>query len=264
MNTLSLDDKPRPSSSSAAPSLESTMRAAAPSPALQVPRSELNLPGEGKPEGFCKGAVRQQLGSRKKGFGVESRKGGKEFVFKCTKCSFEGPATVSAALPSGGRGAVKREKTMDNKVRVSAGGIRYRWVFLAKSHVMNKVGVSDALNTNSVYACYFCCAEGAARGWLDEDGGGSVNAQLATLGVFGGNKPTAATHVTPTFDGLKAFMAHLETHRVPARLPCLITANEMNCIVGRAALDSEDFDLNLPPLWERGGDFGSLDFAQSL
>lgn len=252
MDTLSLDEKPRPPSSNA-PSLESTMRAAAPSPAMQVARSELNLPSEANLAGFCKGAVRQQLGSRKKGFGVENKKGGpksgQEFCFKCTKCNFEGPAVVSAALPSGGRGGVKREKTMDLKVRVSpGGGIRYRWAFLAKSHLLNKTTSSDAANSNDMYGCYFCCAEGAAKGWLDDGSGAGVNAQLATLGTFGGNKPTAAAHTTPTFNGLKAFMAHLETHRSPARLPGLIAANEMNCIIGRVALDGEDFDLNLPPL----------------
>ncbi|KAK5048935.1 hypothetical protein LTR84_005356 [Exophiala bonariae] len=251
MNTLSLDEKPRPPSSNA-PSLESTMRAVAPSSSsIQIARSELNLPSEANLGGFCKGAVRQQLGGRKKGFGVESKKGGKagqEFCFRCTKCNFEGPAVVSAALPSGGRGAVKREKTMDTKVRTS-GAIRYRWAFLAKSHILNKTANSDATNGNDAFGCYFCCAEGAAKGWLDDGGAASqVHAQLATLGTFGGNKPTTAAHVTPTFHGLKAFMAHLETHRLSARLPGLVAANEMNCIIGRVALDTEDFDLNLPPL----------------
>lgn len=251
MDTLSLDGSSRPPSSNA-PSLESTMRAVAPSPSsFHVSRSELNLPSEANLGGFCKGAVRQQLGGRKKGFGVESKKGGKtgqEFCFKCTKCSFEGPAIVSAALPSGGRGAVKREKTMDTKVR-SSGAIRYRWAFLAKSHVFHKGASGDATNSNDVYGCYFCCAEGVTKGWLDDGGEASqVHAQLATLGAFGGNKPTAAAQTTPTFKSLKAFMVHLETHRLPARVPGLVAANEMNCIIGRVALDTEDFDLNLPPL----------------
>lgn len=251
MDTLSLDEKPRPPSSNA-PSLESTMRAVGPSStSVQVARSELNLPSETNLGGFCKGAVRQQLGGRKKGFGVESKKGGKagqEFCFRCTKCSFEGPAIVSAALPSGGRGGVKREKTIDTKVRTS-GAIRYRWSFLAKSHILNKTANSDATNSNDLYGCYFCCVEGAAKGWLDDGNGASqVHAQLATLGAFGGNKPTTAAPITPTFHGLKDFMAHLETHRLPARLPGLVAANEMNCIIGRVALDTEDFDLNLTPL----------------
>ncbi|KIW99972.1 uncharacterized protein Z518_10900 [Rhinocladiella mackenziei CBS 650.93] len=230
-------------SASNTPSLDSTMRAPA-SPHLQVAGSELNLPSESNLAGFCKGAVRQQLGTRKKGFSLEHKKGAKgaDYFFRCTKCNFEGPAAVSTALPSGGRGAAKREKTFDSRVRVSEGGIKYRWVFLAKSHVLNKANHSDLNNGNDVFACYFCCAEGAAKGWVDDN----MSTQLATLGTFGDKKPTAIE--TPTFHGLQAFMAHLDTHRIPSRTPGLIVANEMNCIVGRVAHDSEDFDLNLPPM----------------
>ncbi|RVX66866.1 hypothetical protein B0A52_09596 [Exophiala mesophila] len=225
-------------------SLESTMRFPG-STSLQISRSELNLPGESNLAGFCKGAVRHQLGARKKGFGVEHKKGSKgvEYFMKCTKCNFEGPASVSKALPSGGRAAAKVEKTPDNRVRVAEGGIKYRWNFLAKSHVLNRGNVSDLKNSNDIYGCYFCCAEGAAKGWFDN----SVNLHLATLGGFGeGTKTTAVT--TPTFNGLDAFMEHLVSHRLPGRTPGLIVANEMNCIIGRTAHDSEDFDLNLPAL----------------
>jgi hypothetical protein len=149
---------------------------------------------------------------------------------------------VSKALPSGGRGSAKVEKTLDPTVRRSAGGIKYRWNFLAKCHVSKKLTIGDALNSGDVFACYFCCAEGAAKGWLDN----GVTAQLANLGVFGEKKATAV-NVTPTFYGLEAFLAHLETHRQPNRTPGLIVANEMNCIIGRVALEHEDFDLNLPP-----------------
>ena len=230
-------------SASSSPSLESTMRVPV-SPQLQVPRSDLNLPSESNLAGFCKGAVRQQLGTRKKGFSLEHKRGakGQEYFFRCTKCNFEGPAAVSTALPSGGRGAVKKEKSFDSQVRVSSGGIKYRWAFLAKCHVFNKGTHSDATNSNDVFGCYFCCAEGAAKGWMDQ----GVNAQLATLGTFENQKATA--NVTPTFEGLDVFLEHLETHRLPARTPGLIVANELNCIVGRVARDSEDFDLNLPPL----------------
>lgn len=242
MRNTSGEDRPR--TQSGHHSLESTMRAPG-STSLQISRSELNLPSEANLAGFCKGAVRQQLGARKKGFGVEQKRGSKgvEYYMKCTKCNFEGPASVSKALPSGGRGAVKVEKTLDNRVRVGEGGIRYRWNFLAKSHVLNRGNVSDAKNSNDVYGCYFCCAEGAAKGWFDN----SVSLHLATLGTFGeGTKTTAVS--TPTFNGLEAFMEHLVSHRLPGRTPGLIVANEMNCIIGRTAHDSEDFDLNLPAL----------------
>lgn len=238
-----MSDEVTATSTSDTVSLESTMRAPASSPG-QVARSQLNFPNEGNLVGFCKGAVRQQLGAKKKGFSLEHRKGAKglEYFFRCTKCNFEGPAAVSTALPSGGRGAVKRDKTFDPQVRISEGGIKYRWVFLAKCHVQKKLAVNDALNRGDMYACYFCCAEGAAKGWVDD----TLSAQLAMLGTFGDKKSTLSS--TPTFSGLAAFMAHLETHRISSRTPGLIVANEMNCIVGRVAHDHEDFDLNLPPL----------------
>jgi hypothetical protein len=100
--------------------------------------------------------------------------------------------------------------------------------------VLNKASHSDLKNSNDVYGCYFCCAEGAAKGWLELDG------QRASGGK--------TSNITPTFDGLDAFLAHLDTHRLCHRIPGLIVANELNCIVGRGANDGEDFDLNLPLL----------------
>lgn len=236
-------------STSTSGSLEAKMRLTGvrtASPELQVSRSQLNIPGEANLAGFCKGAVRQQLGGRKKGFSLEYRRGpkGPEHYWRCNKCLFEGPASVSKALPSGGRGSAKVEKTFDNKVRRSEGGIKYRWNFLAKCHVSKKLKIdSDALNSADVFACYFCCAEGAAKGWLDH----GMSTQLASLGTFGAKKVTPV-NVTPTFQGVQAFMMHLETHRQPMRTPGLIVANELNCIIGRLAQDHEDFDLNLPPM----------------
>ena len=231
--------------SSLGASLEATMRlSGVPTsvPDLQVSRSQLNLPSEANLAGFCKGAVRQQLGARKKGFSLEHRRGlqGQEYFWRCSKCNFEGPASVSKALPSGGRGSTKIEKTFDSKVRLSEGGIKYRWHFLAKCHVSKKLTIGDAVNGGDVFACYFCCAEGAAKGWLKD----STDAQLASLGGSGEKKATQS-NMTPTFNGLEAFLGHLETHRLPNRTPGLIVANEMNCIIGRAAHEHEDFDLNL-------------------
>jgi hypothetical protein len=215
---------------------------------LQVPASELNLPSESNLSNFCKGAIRLQLGSRKKGFSLEHRRSGthgtSEF-WRCTKCSFAGPATVSAALPSGGRAAVKREKAFDNRVWLSEGGIKYRWAFLAKCHVLNKTEDTNPKkhdDISGIFGCVFCSAEGSARGWEV----GSVSAQLTTLGGFTNDRKQAS--ITPLFPNLQSFMAHLEMHREAKGTPGLIMASRMNCIVGRVADDSEDFDLNLPPL----------------
>ncbi|KAK4941455.1 hypothetical protein LTR10_018599 [Elasticomyces elasticus] len=206
---------------------------------LEVVRSDLKLPSESNLAGFCKGAVRQQLGSRKKGFVLDHRHGdnGEEWFFRCTKCSFVGPAAISTALPSGGRGPIKREKMFDTKVRTSPGGIQYRWLFLAKSHVSNQTSKSDLSNINGRYGCYFCIAEGGTKGWLDDK-------QWSSLGTSG--EASRTERITPTFKGLHDFIAHLETHRLSDRLPGLIVAKQMNCIVGRVASESEDFELNLP------------------
>ncbi|KAI1610735.1 hypothetical protein EDD36DRAFT_301682 [Exophiala viscosa] len=209
------------------------------SPPLRVVRSDLELPSESNLAGFCKGAVRQQLGSRKKGFVLHHKQGdkGEKWFFRCTKCSFAGPATISTALPSGGRGAVKREKTFDTKIRISPGGIKYRWAFLAKSHVSNKSSKSDLSNVTDKYGCYLCLAEGATKAWLD-------NKQRSSLGTSGDARRTDS--MAPMFIGLHAFITHLETHRLPDRFPSSTVAGELNCIVGRVASESEDFDLNLP------------------
>ncbi|KAL2396987.1 hypothetical protein ABEF93_005505 [Exophiala dermatitidis] len=257
--------------------LESGMRPPT-SPHFRTVDSVLNLPTESSPGEFCKGAVRAQIGARKKGFSLESRrstKKGQEFFFECTKCSFQVPAAVSTALPSGGRGAVKREKMFDPQIWVSPGGIKYRWVFLAKSHVPSKLAATKGTTTGrssahknsnaaaeDVFGCYICHSEGAARGWLDDNcqttqraesrpvmGLGSLEeGNTATGGKGGDNEDDKTSKTTPTFTGVRAFLAHLETHRTASRTPGFIVATEMNCIVGRVADDSEDFDLNLPPL----------------
>ena len=130
--------------------------------------------------------------------------------------------------PKGKRGKVKEEKVFDNRVRVSlGGGVRYRWVFLAKSHVTTKAigeGVRDG--SHGTFGCVFCAAEAGSRGWDN--------------GSFGSG--------TPTFGNVESLMAHLEGHRGGERRPGPVMIEKTRCIVGRTAEDKENFDINLTPV----------------
>jgi hypothetical protein len=123
----------------------------------------------------------------------------------------------------------KAEKTFDSRVRVAANGIRYRWAFLAKSHVQCKSmpeGPTAKDGSFGAYGCIFCCAEGAARGWT-------------TTAGTGGN--------APTFGNIGSFMEHLQMHMQPEATPGAEMQARAKCIVGRVAEASEDFDINFVP-----------------
>ncbi|KAJ9298999.1 hypothetical protein DTO271G3_3241 [Paecilomyces variotii] len=103
----------------------------------------LYLPCEAnKFAGFCKGAGKLQNGD-KNAFRKATRPVGMYNdtpFWQCRSCPYEG-------LMVGG--AAKSTRTFDHSVHIhEATGIRYRWVFLAKSHV-----------TKRVFGCIFCCAE---------------------------------------------------------------------------------------------------------
>lgn len=104
---------------------------------------------------------------------------------------------------------VRDKKTRGYDTRVhGTEGVQYRWEFLFKSHVEYKDINPDPLS--ACFGCIFCCAEG--RG-------------------------------TPTFGGKHSFMAHLQQHR--DHLPSGEVLYRMNCLVGRRAEPTEDFDINL-------------------
>lgn len=101
----------------------------------------------------------------------------------------------------------KKTKGYDNRITATE-GIQLRWEFLFKSHVEFRDINSDPLSAS--FGCMFCCAEG--RG-------------------------------TPTFGGIQSLMGHLQEHR--DRLPSGEVLYRMNCLVGRRAEPTEDFDINL-------------------
>jgi hypothetical protein len=205
-----------------------------PNPPPPQPQSHgpftLVLPSENNLHGFCKGAVKLQVNPNlpKKAFSAANRPAGLTGTipfFQCSKCSFEGPAVMAVNL---GSKKSKAEKTFDSRVRVAENGIRYRWVFLAKSHVQCKSmpeGPTARDGSFGAFGCIFCCAEGASRGW-------------STLGRGG---------TAPTFGNIGSFMEHLQMHLNEEATPSAQMQARTKCIVGRVAEATEDFEINLPP-----------------
>ena len=102
----------------------------------------------------------------------------------------------------------KKTNGFDMRVFKIVQGIQFRWEFMFKSHVRVKEACSDP--TKATFGCIFCCAEG--RG-------------------------------TPVFSGIQTFMNHLLVHR--EHLPTGGVLHRMNCLVGRQAAITEDFDINI-------------------
>ncbi|KAJ5949838.1 hypothetical protein N7454_001422 [Penicillium verhagenii] len=161
-----------------------------------------------KYSGFCKGAWK--LSSGLGGFKIHSEPVGYYFLmpkWRCYRCYFGMPLAPRA-------GSDRRDLRFDQKIYLDKStGIRYRWPFLAKSHVpYTRPGAAASTHINGTFGCIFCCAE------LDI--------------------------VAPTMNSFDEFMAHLgEQHRsVDSAL-----LERTRCVVGRVALDEEDFDINIPP-----------------
>lgn len=87
-------------------------------------------------------------------------------------------------------------------------GIQFRWDFVLRTHVI-KAKEHDPNLTNATFGYIFCCSQG--RGTL-------------------------------TFGGIEGFMGHLRDHR--ERLPTGEVLYRMDCLVGRQASPTEDFDIN--------------------
>lgn len=105
--------------------------------------------------GFCKGAwtVREDT---KKGLALRTQPSGmyntKE-IWECRECTFKG-STFSAPHPT------KKNKSVtvvDPRIMTSQSKIKYKWIFLAKSHIKKKTGDSHTEESN--YGCVFCSLE---------------------------------------------------------------------------------------------------------
>ncbi|EEQ29888.1 conserved hypothetical protein [Microsporum canis CBS 113480] len=157
----------------------------------------------------------------------------------CSKCSFEGIVQESkfsgkAPVLSSMLGPVKTSiiqgmrvlQMFDQTVRLHGpSGNRYRWIFLAKSHVECR----PSKPTDKVvcgFGCIFCSAQNHGP--------------------------------APIYGNLDTFMEHLREHggrgyAWDRKKPSQPLLDWTRCILGRIADDSEDFDINIPTVAEVGG-----------
>jgi len=148
--------------------------------------------------GFCKAAWKLQCGddkamTRAKDFTKSANS--KYYFLTCSKsrCSFKG----------------RDQNALTNRAITDlARGIRYRWSFLAKSHVFAK----SAQDEQYSYLCMFC--------------------------VFGGHQPMTMN--------LQALLDHvIQQHRGNGLSEVIL--HRTSCIQGRICYDNETFDINLLP-----------------
>jgi hypothetical protein len=113
-----------------------------------------------------------------------------------------------------------RNPQFEESVRThKASGIRYRFEFLAKSHVPCKRDPAAHFAPNTprgTFCCVFCCA--------------------------------MAQGSTQVYGNLDIFMAHLAEHHWAVEKGTLDVLPSLRCVVGRLAPDSEYFDVNILPV----------------
>ena len=163
--------------------------------------NESNHPAEEAYGGFCKGAYKLQFGFAKDGLKLRNSSRspqGEGYYWACgsSKCAFEGPSCK-----------VNKEWVFDDTIR-HYGGVRYRWAFLAKSHVT----LGKVKDRKYDYRCVFCVIQGQG---------------------------------SPVFRGAKVLMRHISQHRGEKFDEGILP--KVKRITMREAADEEDFDINLTP-----------------
>lgn len=166
--------------------------------------------------GFCKGAWATREDTSK-GLSLSSKPEGMfstTQVWQCRHCLFEGP---SCTMPHATK-KNKKEVVIDKKVHVSAAGIRYRWSFLAKSHVKKSSYSSGGRNTSGEetacnYGCVICSVEGT---------------------------------VTGVYGSVELLMDHVAHEHVYTGNMNNMTMTRSKIVVGRMAGNEEDWDVNIP------------------
>ncbi|KAL8840411.1 MAG: hypothetical protein Q9176_003909 [Flavoplaca citrina] len=175
-----------------------------------TPKIAMLSPHEPK-GGFCKSAYKMQMqekGAMKLRNLPVAKTGGSHYLacvsegryWACSSlsCAYEGPARLAG-----------KNWLFDDTVRETH-GVRYRWSFLAKTHIMAS---SKPKNGRYDYGCVFCIYDG---------------------------------YLCPVFSGIGKLMAHIAEHRgKPIAEPML---QRVKCIMDKTAAPEEDFDINLPPL----------------
>jgi len=163
--------------------------------------------------GFCEGAYYLQAGLHKDGVRLRNAsiaKTGESWYWGCrnSKCVFESPACK-----------IRKEFFFDDSV-CHFQGLKYRWAFLAKSHVALRRSKNKVYN----YRCIFC--------------------------VLQGNESSIITSI-------RSLLEHVVKHRGQP-IDELILAKTL-CINSRLAADEEYFDINLPPLETEALELGNLE-----
>ncbi|KAJ5938034.1 hypothetical protein N7454_004376 [Penicillium verhagenii] len=156
--------------------------------------------------GFCKGAWKLQSGLG--GFKLYSGPSGlfnSEKKWRCMSCSFQMPTAPGLDI---------HHLKYDDEVFLDKNtGIRFRWLFLAKSHIATKLPNYDSLGQyQGPLGCVFC--------------------------------PRERNTSTVLFDTLHDLLQHIgATHR---SLEPLVALQMTQCILGRVADPEEAFDINIP------------------
>ncbi|KAJ5550244.1 hypothetical protein N7535_001817 [Penicillium sp. DV-2018c] len=163
--------------------------------------------------GFCKGAWKVHAGFG--GFKIYREPGTGYYTqrswLRCAKCAFEAPLAP-------GKNSSHNPQFEDSVRTHKRTGIRYRYEFLAKSHVPCKRDAAAHFTPDAprgAFCCVFCCA--MAKG------------------------------STQVFGNLDTFMAHLAEMHWGGDGGILDVLPSTKCVVGRVALDSEYFDVNIRP-----------------
>jgi hypothetical protein len=189
-----------------------------PAPAMNIQTVMLGRPSkENNYWGFCKGAWTNREDWRK-GLQTQVLPAGlyiTKLVWRCKWCAFEGPLFGE-----------KKPYHIDPRVYTALeSGVRYKFLFLAKSHVKRKQGKDE----NTCFGCVVCTNEGKGTS------------------IFG-NVETLCNHI-------------LLEHAKNGMSEEMQAKNK--CIVGRVAEAGEDFDFNilggLPSVGEDRGDWGGGD-----
>jgi hypothetical protein len=157
---------------------------------------------ENKYWGFCKGAwaAREDF---KKGMSVQTRPAGyysTVTVWECKECSFSGE-TFGA-----------KPYRYDERIHTASCGIRYKWIFLVKSHAKKK---NTNMEQDCNYGCIFCASEGKG---------------------------------TSIFGSVDMLMNHISYEHSQAM--STMVQEQTKCVFGRPANPGEDFDINVQQILE--------------
>jgi hypothetical protein len=164
--------------------------------------------------GFCKGAWKVHAGFG--GFKIYREPGTGYYTqrswLRCAKCAFEAPLAP-------GKSSSHNPQFEDSVRTHKRTGVRYRFEFLAKSHVPCKRDSAAHFSPNTprgAFCCVFCCA--------------------------------MAQGSTQVYGNLDTFMVHLAEKHWEVEGGTLAVLPSTKCVIGRVAHDSEYFDVNIPPV----------------